>query len=108
MADRTARSRLLPPAAIIALRSALLRVGGALVVLACTALAAALITYSPSDASFNTASGAPVGNALGAGGAVVADLALQWGGLAVIAPLLAVILWGLRLLAGQTLSLIHI
>ncbi|MBK1663498.1 cell division protein FtsK [Rhodospirillum rubrum] len=103
MADRTARSRLLPPAAIIALRSALLRVGGALVVLACTALAAALITYSPSDASFNTASGAPVGNALGASGAVVADLALQWGGLAVIAPLLAVILWGLRLLAGQTL-----
>ncbi|MDP6360673.1 MAG: DNA translocase FtsK 4TM domain-containing protein, partial [Planctomycetota bacterium] len=43
---------------------------------------AALNTYSPADPSFNSATGAPVHNLLGAAGAHAADLALQVFGLA--------------------------
>ncbi len=100
--DRTAtRAPFLPPAAVAALRGALVRATGALVVLACTAAAAALLTYTPTDPSLNTASGGPVNNALGEPGALFADLLLQWSGAGMVVPLFTIAIWGLRLLAGQ-------
>ncbi|WP_174823033.1 DNA translocase FtsK 4TM domain-containing protein, partial [Pararhodospirillum oryzae] len=101
MAKSPARVTLLPPAAVVALKAASVRTLGALIVLACTAVAAALITYSPSDPSLNTASPGPIANALNLPGAVLADVLLQGGGLAVAAPLLVVTLWGMRLLTGR-------
>ncbi len=63
------------------------------------ALGAALATYNPDDASLNTAAGAPgVGNMLGAGGAVIADVLVQLVGLTTWLPVLALLVWGGRLL----------
>jgi S-DNA-T family DNA segregation ATPase FtsK/SpoIIIE len=55
---------------------------GALLVLASLLLLLALLTYSPGDASLDTAGDAPIRNFLGGDGALVADLLLQSVGLA--------------------------
>ncbi|MEX2450574.1 MAG: DNA translocase FtsK 4TM domain-containing protein, partial [Rhodospirillales bacterium] len=47
--------------------------GGLALIAATLALAAALITFSPSDPSFNTATDSPAENLLGTVGAVAAD-----------------------------------
>jgi S-DNA-T family DNA segregation ATPase FtsK/SpoIIIE len=97
----TAAPPLLSPAAVASLKEAVLRVLGVGLMGLCLAVAAALITYTPSDPSMNTAGEGPIGNLLGAPGALVADLLLQWGGLALVFPLLALALWGMRLMTGQ-------
>ncbi len=55
----------------------LLRAGGLALVLLAIWFGAALATFSISDPSFNTATGAPVSNIAGAAGAAIADLWLQ-------------------------------
>ncbi|HIJ63661.1 MAG TPA: cell division protein FtsK [Rhodospirillaceae bacterium] len=69
-------------------------------------LAAALGSYSSLDASLNTAPhGGPVHNMLGHGGAVLADLLLQLAGFAAWLPVLALLVWGGRLVvAGAPLD----
>ncbi|MDP6786615.1 MAG: DNA translocase FtsK 4TM domain-containing protein [Rhodospirillales bacterium] len=62
------------------------------------AFGAALNTYSPADPSFNSATGAPVHNLLGAAGAHAADLALQVFGLAGGLPALLLVVWGWRMM----------
>ncbi|WP_413204446.1 DNA translocase FtsK 4TM domain-containing protein [Rhodospirillum sp. A1_3_36] len=104
MAKSSSLSPLLSPAAAMALRMALRRGFGLLLLLFCVLLAAALLTYTASDPSLNTASDGPVGNLLGLPGALVSDLLLQWGGLAMAFPILAVALWGLRMMAGQPVA----
>ena len=63
-----------------------------------TAFAAALITYTPADASFNSATSAPAHNLIGAAGAHAADLALQVFGLAGGLPALLLVVWGWRMM----------
>ncbi|MFN3075315.1 MAG: DNA translocase FtsK [Alphaproteobacteria bacterium] len=65
-------------------------------------LAMALASYSPTDPSFNTATSARAGNALGLFGATISDLLLQMTGLASILPVLCLVAWGARMMAGQT------
>ncbi|QDG75313.1 DNA translocase FtsK [Labrenzia sp. PHM005] len=69
------------------------------------ALAAALATWSVNDPSFNHATGGPVRNALGAPGAIVADVLMQTIGLATAVFLIPLVLWGWRLLTGHTLGI---
>jgi len=73
--------------------------GGLLILLALLILAA-LVSYRPSDPSFNTAAAGPVRNWLGTPGAYVSDLLLSlWGPPAgLFLPLLALI--GIRLARG--------
>ena len=80
-----------------ALRSGALIVATALFVLT-VAMAVALVTYRPGDASLNTAAAGVTGNLLGSPGAWFADLALTLFGPAValllpVAPIVALRLW---------------
>ena len=64
-------------------------------------LGLALVSYYPSDPSFNTATGGPVRNLLGVPGARAADLLLQTVGWASAFIPLALLLWGARLVAKR-------
>ena len=66
-------------------------------------LAAVLASYQPGDPSWNSAAPGPVGNWLGWPGAIVADLAVQWLGLAALLPILMFAAWGWRLASQQGL-----
>ncbi len=68
------------------------------------ALGLALVTWSVQDPSLNHASSGAVHNLLGAPGAIAADLVMQLLGLAAIAFLLPIALWGWRLLRHRTLE----
>jgi len=61
------------------------------------ALAAALATWAANDPSLSHATGLPPRNMLGHPGAVAADLAMQFLGLAAIALLIPVAVWGWQL-----------
>jgi len=69
------------------------------------ALAAALATWSVNDPSLNHATGGPVRNALGAPGAIIADVLMQTIGLATAVFLVPLVLWGWRLLTGHALGI---
>ncbi len=62
------------------------------------------MSYSADDASLNNANLREVGNWLGPLGAVAADLLLQIFGLAVLAFLAPLFVWGTRALAGKSLK----
>ncbi len=67
-------------------------------------LAASLATWSVADPSLNHATEGPVRNALGAPGAIVADILMQTIGLATAVFLIPLVLWGWRLLTGHDLG----
>ncbi|MDJ0931444.1 DNA translocase FtsK [Breoghania sp.] len=79
--------------------------GGLILIAVTAALAAALATWSVEDPSLSHATDAPVRNALGAPGAVVADLIMQVIGLSSAIFLFPVVLWGWRLVAGKSLGI---
>jgi S-DNA-T family DNA segregation ATPase FtsK/SpoIIIE len=81
-----------------------LRGAGLLLVLAALAALVALVTYSASDASLNNANLNPVTNWLGALGAIAADLLLQSFGIAALAALAPLFVWGARALTGRPLK----
>ncbi|HTJ03299.1 MAG TPA: DNA translocase FtsK 4TM domain-containing protein [Methylovirgula sp.] len=85
------------PLRAVASRAAAKAVGLALI-LASGALALALVTWSVQDPSLNHASSSPVHNLLGSPGAIAADLIMQLLGLAAIAFLLPITMWGWRLM----------
>ena len=68
-------------------------------ILACSAIivAASLASYAPTDASFNTATGVPVQNALGGLGASLADILFQMIGIAGAALPIALAAWAWRI-----------
>lgn len=77
--------------------------GVALCILAC-ALLAALLTYNPTDPSFNTATNQPPTNLLGITGAFVADTLLQGIGLGATVPVLILLAWGWRFMGHRLLG----
>ncbi len=77
---------------------------GLAVMAAGAALIAAIASFSPRDASLNTATDGPVANWLGSPGAVIADIGLQSVGLAALLPGLVLLGWGLRILTGKDLG----
>jgi S-DNA-T family DNA segregation ATPase FtsK/SpoIIIE len=91
------------PLRAVATRLAAEAIGLALIA-ASGALALALVTWSVQDPSLNHASNGVVHNLLGAPGAIAADLIMQLFGLAAIAFLLPIGLWGWRLVREQQLE----
>jgi S-DNA-T family DNA segregation ATPase FtsK/SpoIIIE len=80
---------------------------GLCVLAALAASCAALLTWSVADPSLNHATATPIHNLLGRPGAVVADIAMQFFGLACVAALLAPAFWGWRLLGHKRLDRIR-
>ncbi|MBF0166205.1 MAG: DNA translocase FtsK 4TM domain-containing protein [Alphaproteobacteria bacterium] len=91
------KSAFLPKGVADFLKRRLVQAGGLALFLLGVVLAVALSTYASSDPSFNTATLAPVANALGYGGALLADLILQAAGLTSIFLVALLLVWGLRL-----------
>jgi len=87
-----------------ALRRRLREICGVALIAGTVLAMASLATWSVKDPSFSYATGAPVHNILGAHGAVVADLLMQLFGLAAIALVLPVALWGWRLMTHRRLD----
>jgi S-DNA-T family DNA segregation ATPase FtsK/SpoIIIE len=85
-------------------RRRLAEAAGLLLTAAAGALAAALLTYSPADPSFNNATSKAAANALGRPGAFAADLMLQAFGIAAMLPAVAFAAWGVALFAKRPLA----
>jgi S-DNA-T family DNA segregation ATPase FtsK/SpoIIIE len=81
-----------------------LRGAGAVVLLCTLAVSLALASYSPDDPSLNNATGREVANWLGPFGATAADVLLQAFGIAAIAFVAPLAVWGTRALMGKGVS----
>jgi S-DNA-T family DNA segregation ATPase FtsK/SpoIIIE len=103
-AARTQDVPFLPPAWAAILKRNAQAALGATILAACTAATVALVSYSPTDPSFNTATPTGPQNLLGHAGALFADAALQTAGLASAALLLVIGAWGLRLVRGEAVG----
>ncbi|MDT7950237.1 MAG: DNA translocase FtsK 4TM domain-containing protein [Acetobacteraceae bacterium] len=80
-----------------AVRLRLGQLGGVALAVAALLLLLALVSYSPRDPSFNTATAGKATNWVGIAGATTADLLLQAVGLAALLPVLSLIAWAWRL-----------
>src|SRR5262249_37392872 len=87
-----------------ALRRRMRELGGAALILLALILAIALATWSVRDPSLSHATTSPVRNLLGVVGSTVADLSMQIFGLAALALVLPIALWGWRLASHRPLS----
>jgi S-DNA-T family DNA segregation ATPase FtsK/SpoIIIE len=102
--DRTLESlTFLTEEARDALRRRLHELGGLALILLALMLAIALATWSVRDPSLSHATTAPVRNLLGVAGSTVADLSMQIFGLAALALILPIGLWGWRLTSHRPL-----
>ncbi len=86
-----------------ALGRRLRELGGLALIVLALLLAISLATWSVQDPSFSHATNTPTRNALGMPGATVADLLTQLFGLAAIALVLPIAIWGWRLVTHRTL-----
>ncbi|MFL5235437.1 MAG: DNA translocase FtsK 4TM domain-containing protein [Microvirga sp.] len=75
--------------------------GGFVLVALAVALGLALATWSVRDPSFSHATSSPVRNLLGFPGAIAADLLMQLFGIAAVAVVLPVAIWGCRLVVHR-------
>ena len=98
------RLTFLPEALRDALRRRLRELGGLALILVATLLALALATWSVQDPSLSHATNAPVRNVLGVSGAIVADLLIQLLGVAALALVLPIAIWGWRLATHRPLQ----
>ena len=94
----------LPEAVRDALRRRLRELGGLTLLALAALLAVALATWSVQDPSLSHATNAPVRNMLGVSGAIVADLLIQLLGVAALALVLPVAVWGWRLATHRPLQ----
>jgi DNA segregation ATPase FtsK/SpoIIIE, S-DNA-T family len=86
-----------------ALRRRLRECAGLILIVLAMLLAVALGSWSVHDPSFSHATNAPVRNLLGVSGAIVSDLLMQLLGIAAIALVLPVAIWGWRLITHRPL-----
>jgi DNA segregation ATPase FtsK/SpoIIIE, S-DNA-T family len=103
--DRTLESlTFLTEEARDALRRRLHELGGLALILLALVFAIALATWSVRDPSLSHATTSPVRNLLGAVGSTVADLSMQIFGMAALALILPIALWGWRLTSHRPLA----
>jgi S-DNA-T family DNA segregation ATPase FtsK/SpoIIIE len=103
--DRTLESlTFLTEEAREALRRRLHELGGLALILLALVFAIALATWSVRDPSLSHATTSPVRNLLGAVGSTVADLSMQIFGMAALALILPIALWGWRLTSHRPLA----
>src|SRR3989442_13041256 len=95
---------LLPDALRDALRRRLRELAGLALLALAILLALALATWSVQDPSLSHATNRPVRNLRGFSGAIIAGLLMQLFGLAALALILPVAVWGWRLLTHRPLS----
>src|SRR5258706_11772810 len=98
------RLSFLPDAMRDALRRRLRELGGVALIVLAALLALALATWSVQDPSLNHATNSPVRNLFGLPGAIVADLLTQLLGVAALAFILPVAVWGWRVLPPRPLQ----
>lgn len=67
-------------------------------------LMVALLSYNPSDPSFNTSSNQQPTNLLGYVGSHISDLLIQWVGIASFFPIIVFLAWGWRIIRYQHLK----
>jgi DNA segregation ATPase FtsK/SpoIIIE, S-DNA-T family len=94
----------LPDAVRDALRRRLRELGGLALIGLAVLLSLALATWSVQDPSLSHATNTPVRNTLGVSGAIVADLLIQLLGVAALALVLPVAIWGWRLASHRPLQ----
>jgi S-DNA-T family DNA segregation ATPase FtsK/SpoIIIE len=104
MVSRAGTGGILPDGTIEFFKRRLSEACGLVLIAATLALAAALITFSPSDPSFNTATDTPPQNLLGTFGAAAADGLLQILGFAGLVPLTAFLVWGWKIFRKKPLK----
>ncbi len=90
------KGKFLPQGAVDALRRLAIRVGGVALLILAGLIVVALATFDPRDPSPNTAVAGPVNNALGAFGAGLADILIQFFGLGAGLAVVVAGVWGLR------------
>ena len=98
----TAKLAFLPDPVRLFLRHRAFEIAGAAFIASAAALSLALASYNSLDVSLNNASGQAPTNLLGPTGATIADLALQSFGIVAILPVLALLVWGTRLIRHTT------
>jgi DNA segregation ATPase FtsK/SpoIIIE, S-DNA-T family len=86
------------------LRRRLRELAGLALIALAVLLSLALATWSVQDPSLSHATNAPVRNTLGVSGAIVADLLIQLLGVAALALVLPVAIWGWRLVSHRPLQ----
>src|SRR5437870_5994239 len=94
----------LPDGVREALRRRLRELGGFGLIVLAKLLALALATWSVQDPSLSHATNAPVRNLLGLPGAIIADFLMQVFGVAALAIVLPLGIWGWRLATHRTLA----
>ena len=92
---------LLPASVRTRLQGGLWKVLGFLVLAACAALSASLLTWSAADPSLTRATSGGARNLLGPPGAILSDMLMQMLGLAGVFVLLPPLFWALRLLTAE-------
>ena len=103
-AKKVATRTFLPPSVVAALKRGIWAVAGFGILGVVLAATIALVTYSYSDPSLNTATDSTVQNWLAAPGAIFADATLQALGLAVTVPIFIIASWGVRVMRAETVS----
>ncbi|MDJ0950087.1 MAG: DNA translocase FtsK 4TM domain-containing protein [Alphaproteobacteria bacterium] len=103
-ATQSGRLSFLPPGAADGLKRLCRQLLGLSILTAAALLAAALLSYSSADPSFNTAVGGPAENWLGRPGAHIADLMLQGFGLGAGLIVLGLTAWSWPLIRGGYLA----
>src|SRR5262245_50246532 len=98
------RLNFLPDALRDALRRRLRELGGLALIVIAGLLALALATWSVQDPSLSHATNTPARNLFGLPGAIIADLLTQLLGVAALAFILPVAIWGWRLLTHRPLQ----
>ena len=98
-AINTSRNRVFPEKVRAFLRLRAIELGGGAIILAVLWLAAALATYDGFDPSMNTASPVAPANLTGAAGATVADVLLQWLGMASVLAFAVPLIWAWRIIS---------
>ena len=96
-----APQRLLPPSLEARLIGTLGRGAGVAMLLLLAAIWASLVSWSVADPSLSHATGGPIRNALGAPGAIIADLLLQTLGLAATVALLPLMIWAFEMTLSE-------
>jgi DNA segregation ATPase FtsK/SpoIIIE, S-DNA-T family len=103
--NRAGSGGILPDGTIEFFRRRLKEAGGLILMTLSLAFIAALVTFTPSDPSFNTAATGPLQNILGAFGAYTADILLQTFGLASLIPLIVCLSWGCKIITKKSIHL---